>query len=176
MTAAKNSALIQWETPRGESIRSIDRSVDRRFAIARCDRTHCESGSSILISELESRGILKRALKHSLSENVPQGISRDTALREQIMIDKCRKDAIIIRTRFHKMAKNNRFRICPHLAIPSILCLLGTMKSRRAHARLAFEEQQGRVTCDGKEFLPYLGPRPCLTKEHKWNYCKVIVE
>lgn len=51
------------------------------------------------------------------------------------------------------------------------------MKSRRAHARLAFEERKDRrVTCDGKEFLPCLGLRPCLTKEHKWNYCEVIVE
>lgn len=85
--------------------------------------THRESGSSILISELESRSILKWALKHSLSENVPRGISRDTAAREQIMIDKCRKDAEIIRTCISPKDKNNRFRICLHLAIPSRSCV-----------------------------------------------------
>lgn len=52
-----------------------DRSIDRRLAAARCRSRARESGSSILISEFESRNILEWTLKHFLNVNVPREIA-----------------------------------------------------------------------------------------------------
>lgn len=70
-----------------------DRSIDRRLAAARCRSRARESGSSILISEFESRNILEWALKHFLNVNVPREIAgRRKEMTEWISQKKCISD------------------------------------------------------------------------------------